>query len=274
MRLAVVSYAAISTTRRCMSTSVSVRSAGCSSSQEARSRAGTDLRAWTSCSRVAVTYRSLSRAVSVPCSMSRAALTRRGPCSSGAPTSWVMTSMGSWSEKAATRSARPSAAIRSINWLAKRVTWRRMPRLSKRSRDSTTAPRSRSWTGPSVKLHTGTHATMGPNGVSAGTLPSRMSRQPRGSRANREGVRATSRFSRCPRTSQARSSPWTRTGATGPCSARSFSYRPAGSDAASGPSSRCSPPGAAAACAGHPGGGVGLVLTVPPWLLPGSAGSA
>lgn len=96
----------------------------------------------------------------------------------------------------------------------------------------------------------------------------------RGSRANREGVRATSRFSRCPRTSQARSSPWTRTGATGPCSARSFSYRPAGSDAASGPSSRCSPPGAAAACAGHPGGGVGLVLTVPPWLLPGSAGSA
>lgn len=127
--------------------------------------------------------------------------------------------------------------------------------------ESVTAPRSRSWSAPSAKTQMGCQVKTGASGWSAVTDPSCRARQRRASRENCEGVRVMWRFSLWPRTSQAGTSPWSNTGATVPCSARSFSYRPIGSFSASGPYSRRSPLGVRVSgvkvrpWAGQPGGG-------------------
>ena len=97
------------------------------------------------------------------------------------------------------------------------------------------APRSRSCVAPSAKVQIGCQVKIGASGWSGATVPSCRARQRRESRENWEGVLVMCRFSLCPRTSQAGTSPCSRTGATGPYWARSFLYRPAVSLSASGP---------------------------------------
>ncbi len=118
-----------------------------------------------------------------------------------------------------------------------------------------TAPRSRLCSSPSANTQSGCQPITGISGESGVTRFSWNAVQRRESRENRDGVRMAVRFAECPRISHAGRSPCSSTGATSPCSARSFSYRPAGSASASGPYSRrrSSAPNA---WAGQPGGGV------------------
>ncbi len=108
IRLTVVSFAASSTTRRCSSTSSSVSAASCCISRVQRSAPGSVRLRSTSRRRAATTWSLLAMAVSVPFMRSRAASTRRGPYSSGMPTSWVITSIGRCSANRLTSSASPA----------------------------------------------------------------------------------------------------------------------------------------------------------------------
>lgn len=122
MRFAVVSYAAMSTSRRCWPTSSSVRPAGCSVSQVAKSSSGATRRRATSLFRAAITYALDSMAVSVPLIMSRAASTSRSLYSSGMPMICAITIIGRCSANRLTRSALPSWQ----NSLTRRLLYRLM----------------------------------------------------------------------------------------------------------------------------------------------------
>ncbi|CAM5445652.1 hypothetical protein SCYAM73S_08237 [Streptomyces cyaneofuscatus] len=155
--------------------------------------------------------------------MSRAAWTSRSSYSSGMPKIAHITIIGRWSANWLTRSALPFSEKSLTRRLLKRLMWRRTPRVSMRSMLSVTAPRCRSCLAPSAKTQTGCQVKIGASGWSGATLPSWRARQRRESRENWDGVRVRWRFSLWPRTSQAGTSPWSRTGATVPCSARSLS---------------------------------------------------